>query len=179
MARVRIADLSDARELAQLAEKTFRDAFAAQNTAENMDVHCQSTYGEDIQAREISSADYHTLVVEEKEGLIAYAQLRWVNPPDCVTAASPGEILRLYVDRHWHGRGVAHQLMAACLDNMVQRNSDIVWLGVWEHNPRAITFYRKFGFVTVGEHIYPVGQDPQRDIILARPARTSVPEPGS
>jgi RimJ/RimL family protein N-acetyltransferase len=40
---------------------------------------------------------------------------------------------------------------------------------VWEHNPRAIAFYRKFGFVAVGDHIFPVDHDPQRDILMARP----------
>jgi ribosomal protein S18 acetylase RimI-like enzyme len=44
----------------------------------------------------------------------------------------------------------------------------VAWLGVWEHNPRAIAFYRKSGFVEVGDHVFPVGRDPQRDVVMAR-----------
>ena len=51
-----------------------------------------------------------------------------------------------------------------------QRGSTTAWLGVWEHNPRAIAFYRKWGFTPVGEHCFAVGDDPQRDVILERHA---------
>ena len=48
-------------------------------------------------------------------------------------------------------------------------------LGLWEHNPRAIAFYRKAGFAEVGEHAFPLGDDPQRDIVMARPVAGSPP----
>ena len=127
--------------------------------------------GTDIQAREIASPEYKTLVVEEDNRLVAYAQLRWGRPPDCVLATAPGEIYRLYVDKEWHGKGLAQELMSASLETMKIRGSDMIWLGVWENNSRAISFYRKFDFSEVGVHIFSVGRDPQRDIIMTRPAR--------
>jgi diamine N-acetyltransferase len=60
-------------------------------------------------------------------------------------------------------------LMATCIKEMENRESDVVWLGVWERNPRAMAFYKKFGFGEVGEHVFPLGTDPQRDVIMARP----------
>ena len=89
--------------------------------------------------------------------------------PSCVTARAPGEIQRLYVVKEWHGRGVAQALMDACIGEMKVRGTDIVWLGVWERNPRAIAFYRKFGFTETGDHVFPLGRDPQRDIVMVRP----------
>jgi len=59
--------------------------------------------------------------------------------------------------------------MATCIKEMENRESDVVWLGVWERNPRAMAFYKKFGFGEVGDHVFPLGTDPQRDIIMARP----------
>lgn len=85
-----------------------------------------------------------------------------------MSGSTPGEIHRLYVDRDWHGKGLAPALMDACLQALKVHGSDVVWLGVWEHNPRAIAFYRKFGFAEVGDHVFPVGNDPQRDIIMMR-----------
>jgi ribosomal protein S18 acetylase RimI-like enzyme len=58
--------------------------------------------------------------------------------------------------------------MNACLAELINRGSDVAWLGVWERNPRAISFYRKLGFMEVGDHIFPLGHDPQRDIIMVR-----------
>ena len=168
MIAIRRAHRTDARQLAELAERTFRDTFAATNTVGDMDTHCRANYGEAIQAGEISDPGMVTFLCEESGRLIGYAQLRWGDAPDCVRARSPGEIQRLYVARGWHGKGVAHGLMAACVEEMTTRGSDVVWLGVWERNPRAIAFYRKFGFVEVGDHVFPLGSDPQRDIVMAR-----------
>jgi diamine N-acetyltransferase len=168
MPSIRYARPSDAARLAALAEETFRDTFGGVNAVEDMDLHCRTSYGEDIQSAEISDAGMATLLCEEGGDLAAFAQLRWAGAPGCVSANSPGEIQRLYVAKPWHGKGVAHDLMAACIREMEGRQSDVVWLGVWERNPRAIAFYRKFGFVEVGDHVFPLGTDPQRDVIMAR-----------
>jgi ribosomal protein S18 acetylase RimI-like enzyme len=166
---IRKAVPADARALAELAELTFRDTFAAANTSQDMDLHCRTHYGEAIQAQEISTVDRLTLVCDHEGQLIGFAQLAWGAAPDGVGGQRPGEIHRLYVDRPWHGKGVAQALIGACLQAMDAHGSDVVWLGVWEHNPRAIAFYRKWGFAEAGEHVFTVGTDPQRDLIMARP----------
>ena len=160
----------DAGPLSVLAERTFREAFFELNTPEDMALHCAKSYGAAIQAAEIADPDMVTLVFERDGALLGYAQLRWGPAASGVEAESPGEILRLYVARECHGRGVAIDLMNASIDEMRRRETDVIWLGVWERNPRAIAFYRKFGFVDVGEHVFLLGSDPQRDIVMARPS---------
>ena len=117
-----------------------------------------------------------TLLCEHGERLVGFAQLRWGEAPSCVVAEAPGEVQRLYVARDCHGKGVAHDLMNACMDEMRFHRSDVVWLGVWERNPRAIAFYKKFGFLEVGVHVFPLGSDPQRDIVMSRPATDLRPD---
>jgi ribosomal protein S18 acetylase RimI-like enzyme len=169
VSNIRSALLTDAARLAVIAEQTFRDTFSAMNTPGNMDLHCRSAYGAAIQAAEIASPHTATLLYEEGAKLLGYAQLRWATTPKCVVARTPGEIQRLYVVGDAKGKGVAHALMDACIDEMARRGWDVTWLGVWERNPRAIAFYRKFGFREIGEHVFPLGTDPQRDVIMARP----------
>lgn len=170
MSTIRKARLGDAKGLSEIAEATFRATFGSMNTAEHMELHCRSSYGERIQATEISDPGMVTLVSEAEGRLIGYAQLRWGEVPGCVSAKSPGEIQRFYIVEDWHGKGIAQELMKACIDELKQRRSDALWLGVWEHNPRAIAFYRKLGFVEVGDHTFPLGGDPQRDIVMVRSA---------
>ncbi|MBK7259506.1 MAG: GNAT family N-acetyltransferase [Ignavibacteriae bacterium] len=173
MTSIRQAVPSDASALAVLAERTFRDTFEAMNSADDMARHCSLTYGEAQQLAEISYPAMHTLVCEENGHLIAFAQLRWDHAPACVVGKQPGEIQRLYVDRPWHGKGIAQQLMAACLRELEARACDVVWLGVWERNWRAQAFYRKFGFTEVGDHVFMLGSDAQRDLILVRPLHSA------
>ncbi|WP_306601398.1 N-acetyltransferase [Geothrix sp. 21YS21S-2] len=170
MSVLRPAEPRDAAPLAALAERAFRDAFAAENTPGDMDLHCRASYGEAIQAREFRDPGLATLVWEHEGGLGGFVQLRGGPAPACVPGSSPWEILRLYVDRAWHGRGVAQSLMGTAIALAEAGGADQVWLGVWERNPRAIAFYRKWGFEAVGEHVFVVGTDPQRDLVMTRSA---------
>ncbi len=168
MLRIRRAELSDALRRAELAELTFRNTFEATNTPEDMNLHCAAFYSEAIQAREISDPKMATLVCEHKEQFVGFAQLRWERSAACIKAERPAEIQRLYVCETWHGKGVAQDLMSESMALAKAHGSDQVWLGVWEHNPRAMAFYGKWGFSAVGDHTFPVGSNPQRDIIMAR-----------
>ncbi len=163
---------ADAARLATLAERTFRAAFGACNTRENMDAHCASAYGEAIQASEITNPGTETFVCDDGTELIGYAQLRWGPAPPCVLASRPAEIQRIYVEQPWHGQGIAQALMSRAFAAAVLGNADLVWLGVWENNPRALAFYRKFGFNKVGHHVFQLGNDPQHDWILCRDVRS-------
>jgi diamine N-acetyltransferase len=169
---IRRAEPNDASALAKLAEKTFRDTFAADNIADDMDQHCTDTYSTKIQTREILDPNIDTFVCEFENELIAYTQLGWLQAPDFVSAQHPVEIRRFYVDLPWHGQGIAGALMNQVLEHVAFKNADQIWLGVWEHNPRAQRFYQKMGFLEVGDHVFQLGSDPQRDLIFARPIKS-------
>jgi GNAT superfamily N-acetyltransferase len=92
--------------------------------------------------------------------------LRCEEVPDCVGDSGAIEIWRFYVDRPWHGLGLAQTLMSAVRECAVQKGARTLWLGVWEKNPRAIAFYEKCGFRDVGAHDFWVGSDRQTDRIM-------------
>jgi uncharacterized protein (DUF1697 family)/ribosomal protein S18 acetylase RimI-like enzyme len=101
---------------------------------------------------------------------VGYARLRYGPAPACVPGARPVEIVRLYADRPCIGRGVGAALMTRCLYEAAARECGVVWLDVWERNPRAIAFYAKWGFEVVGEQDFLLGDDVQHDLLMARPA---------
>ena len=59
--------------------------------------------------------------------------------------------------------------MESCIEEGVRRGHDVLWLGVWEENRKAIAFYERWGFGRVGTEIFDVGGDRQRDAILTLP----------
>ena len=130
--------------------------------------YLDANFSPDIQARELANPDVTTFLAEIKGELAGYAQLRLGEAPQCVIGPSPIEIVRLYALSRYHGQGVGAALMRTCLDTAREIGAQTIWLGVWEQNDRAIAFYRKHGFVECGDHIFQLGSDPQRDIIMAR-----------
>lgn len=159
--------MDDAESLARLAEYTFRDTFEAANDQADIDLHCANNFGVEIQRREILDPNYVSILVELEGELIAFAQVRLHSPKECVGAERPSELYRIYVSSEWHGRGIAHEVMSEVLVTAARSGADSIWLGVWEQNPKAIAFYRKYKFEVVGEQVFQVGSDPQRDLIMA------------
>jgi diamine N-acetyltransferase len=163
---IRPACGADAAALAALAERTFRATFGASTSAANLQRHCARSYGAALQAAEIADLGVRTLLAHRGEELAGFAQLRLEGPAPACVAGTAVEIQRLYVDQPWHGQGVAAALMRALLALATQAGAAGVWLGVWEHNPRAIAFYGKFGFCIVGAHDFDLGGDLQRDLVM-------------
>ena len=159
---IRRASRADAPALAELGAKTFSDTFAAQNRPEDIEAYLAKTYGEAQQRQEIDDPSIVTLVADDEGTLAGFAQLR-------IAPAEHGdlEIARFYVDRGHHGRGIAQLLMQAVLDVARELRCAAVWLGVWEHNARAIRFYAKCGFRDVGSHPFLLGSDLQTDRLMA------------
>jgi ribosomal protein S18 acetylase RimI-like enzyme len=163
---IRTATPADAPAVADLARRTFYDAFAATNAAADMALHLETAYSVEKQTLELTDRDITTLLVEEDGAAIAYAQVRKGHVPECVTGPNPIELWRFYIDRAWHGRGVAQALMDRVRDVVRERGATTLWLGVWERNDRARAFYAKCGFAGVGEHIFLFGSDPQTDLVM-------------
>lgn len=168
---IRAGAASDAAALAELAERTFRETFAADNRPEDVALHIAHAYGVGQQYRELVDEDIATLLVEVDGQLAGYAQLRTGAAPACVTGDAPVELWRFYIAQPWHGLGVAQALMRRAEAEAYGRGGRTLWLGVWERNERAKAFYRKCGFMDVGSHVFMLGTDAQTDRILVQRLR--------
>jgi diamine N-acetyltransferase len=165
---IRPGTVEDAQLLAAFARRTFAETFAAQNDPARLAAFLDATYGAEQQRRELADPDWTTLLAEDDGALAGFAQVRDRPVPACVRAPAPLELGRLYVDRPWHGTGVAGALMDEVLRVATERGGRSLWLGVWQENPRAIAFYRRWGFEIAGEQVFEVGGDPQTDWVMVR-----------
>jgi ribosomal protein S18 acetylase RimI-like enzyme len=165
--KLRHALTSDSEALARLADLTFRDAFSEGSSLSDLQQFCEEHYRSDIQLQEIQDPNLITILVESESELIGFAQVRLNSPKKNLAGKHQSELSRLYVSSEWLGQGVAHKLMSEVFASVESAQSDFMWLGVWEDNARAIAFYRKYDFTVVGEHIFTVGTDPQRDLVMA------------
>ena len=165
---IRAATPDDAPALSVLAESTFRETFRDGNTESDLNAYCAASFGADIQGSELADAATLTLVAEHAGRLIAYSQLIANKTHAVVEGVRPIELKRFYVDKAFHGTPLAPELMRASEATAKAAGGDVVWLGVWERNPRAIRFYQKSGYQEVGSHTFTVGSDAQRDLVMSR-----------
>ncbi len=159
----------DAVAIADFAARTFHEAFAADNRQEDMLAYMTLAYGSAQQRRELSDPAQCYLLAEDGGVMAGYALIRAADEmPESVTTRPSVEIARFYVDRPWHGKGVAAALMHACEAEARCRGARGMWLGVWEKNFRAVGFYTKSGFRDVGSHKFVLGSDVQTDRVMER-----------
>ncbi|HEY3587702.1 MAG TPA: GNAT family N-acetyltransferase [Myxococcaceae bacterium] len=163
--------------LAGLAGRLFREAFAAENTPEDMRAYLAEHFSEDALGRLLVDPACHVLVLEDGATAVGWALLVSGRParrdPSAAGQDAPSgpevEIRRFYVDARLHGGDAAPALLATVLARARELGAAAVWLAVWEHNRRAQTFYGKHGFRRVGAQAFQLGADTQTDDVLLRP----------
>ena len=169
---IRLATPDDASALAAAASIFFRDTFGAANRPEDMADYLAHAFSETRQRAELTESSARVSIATATDaGIVGYVHVRLGAQPPADSSAPPGrsaEIARLYADRRWHGRGLGAALMAAAVASAVEWGAELLWLAVWEQNPRAIAFYAKHGFVDVGRQEFQLGADRQRDRVMAR-----------
>lgn len=166
--QIRQATVADAGMLAQLAARTFYYAFADMNTPENMQAYMSKAFTVTQLTAELSDPLARFLIAEVDGVPSGYAKLLAGPPPACVMGAKPIELVRLYVDQKFQGSGIANDLMQASFDEARSLGHRAIYLGVWEHNHRAQSFYFRWNFRVIGNHIFQMGSDAQLDWLMER-----------
>ncbi len=164
---IRPAVLEDAALLENLGARTFRETFEPHCSARDLAAFLANTYGEAKQRTELADPSRPALVLEIDGVPAGYAQLRLGHREPCIRQERPVELQRIYVLRTHHGGGHGAALMQAALGAARAWGADLIWLGVWEYNHKALAFYARFGFKEVGDHLFKLGRRSDRDVILA------------
>src|SRR5688572_27004013 len=125
------ASPANAAQLAEFGARTFFESFAADNTSEDMRLHLESAWSPEKQLAEIQDPDIDTLIYADGTGRwLGFAQLRTGKVSDGVPAQGSIELWRFYVDKPFHGQGVAAGLMKGAKLRAKRRGATAMWLGV-------------------------------------------------
>lgn len=154
--------------LTELAYKTFWDAFHDHpaNAPDDLAAYMAEAFREEQIARELADERNIFLIAEIDGEMAGYARLIIGATEEGITATRPIELNRLYSHQKFLGKGVGQTLMNECFSTGRELGCDVMWLGVWEYNPRAQRFYEKNGFSVCGKHVFQLGSDPQTDLLM-------------
>ena len=168
--KVRQAVPEDAERLTDLAYTTFWDAFHdhPKNAPHDLAAYMQTAFSVEQIRSELEDSNSVFLVAECDGELAGYAKLIFESTEPDIISEWPIELSRLYSRQKFLGKGVGQALMDACFARAKEAGRDVIWLGVWEYNPRAQRFYEKNGFRLVGKHTFRLGSDPQTDLLMLR-----------
>ncbi len=158
--------IHDIDKLQKIGRQTFYETFATGNTEENMKKYLDEGFSKDKLTTELNdpNAEFHFAILDNN--VIGYLKLNSGHSQTELKDDKALEIERIYVLKEFHGKKVGQILYDKAIEIAKQKNADYVWLGVWEENPRAISFYKKNGFIEFDKHIFKLGNDEQTDIMM-------------
>jgi len=168
MITVRLATKHDAGLIADMSRQTFYDTFASQNTKEDMDKFMNEQFTREALMEEVGTENNIFLLAYDEEQPVGYARIRENNNPPSLGTSNAIEIARIYAATTAIGKGIGRTLMQKCIEIAKARNRELVWLGVWEKNQRAIDFYIKWGFEKFADHDFILGNDVQKDWLMKK-----------
>nr|WP_067059548.1 GNAT family N-acetyltransferase [Mucilaginibacter sp. L294] len=165
---IKQVNISDAAPLLELSRKTFFDAFLHQNNTADMETYAATAFTLQKFEKELGTADsefYFALI----EGNIAgYIKLNYNTAQTELQDTNALEIERIYILQQYQGQQIGKHLINFVIDTAISKKLNYVWLGVWEHNEKAISFYKNKGFEQFGSHPFMLGGDEQTDILMRK-----------
>jgi diamine N-acetyltransferase len=152
----RDAVLTDGPALAATGRRVFAETFGTFFDPADMALHLDRKFGPTGLPAELGDPAIRVRLAEAEEGVLAYVKLAPMTLP---VDHPPGalEIRQFYVLAPWQGAGVAAPLMQWVIDTARAEGAPALLLSVWERGDRAIAFYRRHGFITVGEAPFLLG----------------------
>jgi diamine N-acetyltransferase len=165
---IRYATSDDAELIADISRRTFHETFGYVNTKENMDKFMNEQFNREKLIKEVTEPGNTFFLAFDDDTPVGYVRMREGKKFPEFESKDSIEIARIYSVNSYLGTGVGEQLMRQCVFIAKELKKEIIWLGVWEKNPRAIAFYTKWGFEKFGDQDFLLGDDLQKDWLLMK-----------
>ena len=168
MITIRFATTADAPLIADMSRQTFYDTFAPHNTKEDMDKFMNEQFTKEALMNEVGAGNNIFLLAYDGEEPVGYVRMREGEKRFEFDDKTSIEIARIYAVQSAIGKGVGKALLQKCIAIADEMKKEVIWLGVWEKNERAVAFYTKFGFEKFAEHEFVLGTDVQTDWLMRK-----------
>lgn len=152
--------------LQSISRQTFYETFAESNSEKNMRHYLEDNLSIEKLTSELSNKNSEFYFSTDNNDVIGYLKLNFGASQTELKEEQSVEIERIYVLNAYHGKKVGQLLYDKAIEVAKERKALYVWLGVWEENARAISFYKKNGFMEFDKHIFRLGDDEQTDIMM-------------
>jgi ribosomal protein S18 acetylase RimI-like enzyme len=171
-AAIRRAGPDDARTLAELGARTFRETFAHLYDPGDLAAFLADAHSLGAARADLTDPAKAAWLVEVDGEAVGYALAGPCALPHAAVTPACGELKRIYFVKDRQGGGLGRKLFGEVMGWLQAQGPRSVWIGVWSENYGAQRFYEREGFAKVGEYGFRVGRTIDREFILHRPAES-------
>ena len=159
-------ELSEIQQLQKIGRETFYETFADDNSEENMTDYLEEKFALDKITSELLNPASEFYFAYNNDKILGYLKVNFAEAQTELKDKNGLEIERIYVLKEYHGLKVGQLLYNKALQIAKGADLNYIWLGVWEENVKALSFYKKNGFVEFDKHIFKLGDEEQTDLLM-------------
>lgn len=165
MTQLHQCSVADVDELRAVSIETYTDTFGEFNSDENMRIYLEDAYNREKLTAELAETNSQFFFMKENNETVGYLKLNLGDAQTEYIGDNLLEVERIYVRTAFLRNGYGTKLIQTAEEIARELGVKGMWLGVWEHNQRALNFYRKMGFRHISQHSFFMADDEQIDLI--------------
>ena len=160
--------------LQDIAIKTYRETFADSNSERLLQQYFEDSLNLKILTAQLQQKNsefyfiYSSPIGTAQADLAGFLKLNVGDAQTDILDPEALEVEKIYIKKDFLYKGLGKELMTFAIKRAKQQAKQFIWLGVWEHNFPALTFYKKMGFEKFSEHPFNMGGDIQTDFLLKK-----------
>lgn len=166
--RTKKCTVEDLQALQEISIETFKATFKDQNSPENMTSYLERAFNLEQLENELSTISSEFYLVYFNNEVVGYLKININDAQSEEMGHDSLEIERIYIKNKFQRHGLGKVLFNKALEVAKEHNKKKIWLGVWEKNENAISFYKKMGFIKIGTHSFFMGDEEQTDLIMSK-----------
>ncbi|MGI9270888.1 MAG: GNAT family N-acetyltransferase [Woeseiaceae bacterium] len=164
--RIREGAITDADTLAAIGTQSFREAYGPHSSVDDLESHIRNNFAASVVRAEIEQHKRAYLIATVGDQAGGIAKYRPAPCPVPGGDANAIELQQLYVLASMQGHGLGKRLVSHLIDVSRQARAKGIWLSAWEFADWATGFYRKSGFVEIGNVEFKLGEMIHTDLLM-------------
>ncbi|MBI4856719.1 MAG: GNAT family N-acetyltransferase [Acetobacterium woodii] len=168
MILIKECSLDDLIDYQKISCQTYYETFAGMNTQATMQAYLEEAFNlEKLRNEWLNEASFFYFIFYNEQ-LAGYMKLNECKAQTDIKDPLSLEVERIYVLNDFQGNGLGRQLMDKAVALAKAHKLNYLWLGVWEHNKKALSFYQKHNFYKIGSHDFIMGDEIQTDYLMRK-----------
>ena len=159
---------NNVQDLQEVSIQTFTETFKDNNSEKSLNDYLNTAYELTKLEKELENPHSEFYFAYFNNELAGYLKININDAQSEKMGENALEVERIYIKKSFKRRGIGRHLIETAEKKEKKYQKNLMWLGVWEYNPKAIAFYETLGFKVIGAHSFFMGEEEQTDLIMSK-----------
>lgn len=159
---------NNVQDLQEVSIQTFTETFKDNNSEKSLNDYLNTAYELTKLEKELENPHSEFYFAYFNNELAGYLKININDAQSEKMGENALEVERIYIKKTFKRRGIGRHLIETAEQLAKKYQKNLMWLGVWEYNPKAIAFYETLGFKVIGAHSFFMGEEEQTDLIMSK-----------